>query len=92
VIHDAARAQPEAFAASYRFPRDVVAATLVRLLSARALAFRDSAVLARALDAFSSGKGDFADYVVAAHAREAGCAEVATFDRVLLRERGFVRP
>ena len=77
---------------AYRFPRGVVVRTLERLLAARALAFRDSAALARSVEAFSRGKGDFADYVILAHAREAGCDAVATFDRVLLKEERFVRP
>jgi predicted nucleic-acid-binding protein len=77
--------------AAYRFPRGIVVRTLGRLLAARALSFRDSAAVARALDAFARGKGDFADYVILAHAREAGCEGVATFDRALLREDHFVR-
>lgn len=76
----------------YRFPRGVVVRTLERLLAVRALAFRDSAALARSVEAFSRGKGDFADYVILAHAREAGCDAVATFDRALLKEERFVRP
>lgn len=78
--------------AAYRFPRATVAETLVRLLAARSLAYRDSAALARAVESFTFGKGDFADYVVLAHARAAGCESVATFDRVLTKEAGFVAP
>jgi len=77
---------------AYHFPRGVVVRTLERLLAAKALAFRDSAALARSVEAFSRGKGDFADYVILAHAREAGCEVVATFDRALLKEERFVRP
>ncbi|HEY6004036.1 MAG TPA: type II toxin-antitoxin system VapC family toxin [Anaeromyxobacter sp.] len=77
---------------AYRFPRGTVVQTLERLLTASVLAFRDSAALARSVEAFSRGKGDFADYVILAHAREAGCDAVATFDRALLREGHFVRP
>lgn len=77
---------------AYRFPRGVVVRTLERILAARALAFRDSAALARSIEAFSRGKGDLADYVILAHAREAGCDAVATFDRALLKEERFVRP
>ena len=43
-----------------------------------------------ALDAYEAGKGDFADYLIREHARAADCEHVATFDRVQLRERGFV--
>ncbi len=77
---------------AYRFARPIVVQTLRRLLAARALAFRDSAALARAVEAFAGGKGDFADYVILVHAREAGCDRVATFDRALPREGQFVAP
>lgn len=78
--------------AAYRFSRPVIAQTLGRLLLARALTFRDSSALARAVDGFAKGKGDFADYVILAHARAARCENVATFDRALLKEAHFVRP
>ena len=78
--------------AGYRFSRAVVAQTLRRLLTARVLAFRDSAALVRAVDAFAAGRGDFADYVILAHARDAGCTAVATFDQALLKEEPFTRP
>jgi len=45
-----------------------------------------------ALDGYEAGKGDFADYLVREHARAADCESVATFDRVLVKERGFVAP
>jgi predicted nucleic-acid-binding protein len=76
----------------YRFERSVIVETVRRLLASRALAFRDSSALVRALDAFAAGKGDFADHVILAHARAAGCSSVVTFDRQLLREQGFAPP
>lgn len=78
--------------AAYRFGRTVVVDTLRRLLGARALAFRDSVSLTGAVEAFAAGRGDFADYVILGHARQAGCEAIATFDRALLREDHFVRP
>jgi predicted nucleic-acid-binding protein len=44
------------------------------------------------LEGFVAGKGNFADYVIKEHARAAGCDGVATFDRALLKEEGFVAP
>ena len=79
-------------ARAYSFSRDVLAAALRRLLSARQLTFADADVLDRALTSYGSGRGDFADYVIREHAREAGCRSVATFDRALLKEDGFERP
>ena len=62
------------------------------LFNAAHLTFRDADGLMRALAVFVDGKGDFADYVIQEHARAAGCAGVATFDRTLLKETGFVAP
>ncbi|MES2176655.1 MAG: type II toxin-antitoxin system VapC family toxin [Gemmatimonadota bacterium] len=75
---------------SYRVGRKEVASVLRNLFRARHLRFRAADELIRALDAFETGKGDFADYLIREHARAAECDTVATFDRALLRERGFV--
>lgn len=77
---------------SYRVRRVQIAATLRELLRARHLAFAAPDVLARAIDTFDRGKGDFADYLIRAHALAAGCEQVASFDRILLREGNFVAP
>jgi len=45
-----------------------------------------------ALSAYSAGKGDFADYLLREQAREAGCRAVATFDKALLKDAGFIEP
>ena len=77
---------------SYQVSRAEVASVLNRLLHARHLTFSSPDLLVRALAAFASGKGDFADYVIHEHAVAAGCSAVATFDRALLKESGFRRP
>ena len=77
---------------AYQVSRAEVGDILGQLLKATHLSFRDVDGLARALDGFSAGKGDFADYVIKEHARAAGCERVATFDRALLKEEGFVAP
>ncbi|HEX5437264.1 MAG TPA: type II toxin-antitoxin system VapC family toxin [Gemmatimonadaceae bacterium] len=79
-------------AGSYRVPRADILAVLRDLLRARHLAFASPDQLTRALDAFSKGRGDFADYLIREHARTAGCDTVVTFEQALLHERGFVRP
>ena len=78
--------------AAYQVPRAEVGGTLGRLLMAAHLRFDDVDHLSRALAAFVSGKGDFADYVIREDARAAGCERVATFDRVLLKESAFIAP
>jgi predicted nucleic-acid-binding protein len=75
---------------AYQVPRGEIGETFGRLLMAAHLRYDDADRLSRALDAFLTGKGDFADYLIREEARGAGCDQVATFDRVLLKERAFV--
>ena len=77
---------------AYRVARADVVALLRRLLSARELAFDAGDEVRRAVEAFASGPGDFADYLIREHAHRAGYAQVATFDRALLRAPGFIAP
>jgi len=76
----------------YELSRVDVATALRDLLRARHLAFTAPDRLGRALDAYERAAGDFADYLIREHARDAGYQEVATFDRTLLKEAGFVAP
>jgi predicted nucleic-acid-binding protein len=75
---------------AYKVGRKEIAAVLRNLFRARHLSFGTVEQLIRALDAYESGKGDFSDYLIREHAHAADCDIVATFDRVLQRERGFV--
>jgi predicted nucleic-acid-binding protein len=76
---------------SYRFSRSEIAGVLGDLLRGRGVVFDSSDALARALQAYVAGKGDFADYLIREHAQAAGADTVATFDRALLKEEGFSR-
>ncbi len=78
--------------ASYSVQRPQVVETLRKLLQARHLRYRDPDLLERALAAYQSGKGDFADYLIRELARQVGCTTVTTFDKALLREAGFKAP
>ena len=77
-------------AISYRVGRADIASLLRDLFRAKHLRYSAVDQLVRALDAYESGKGDFADYLVREHARAAECDAVATFDKALLREKGFL--
>jgi predicted nucleic-acid-binding protein len=77
---------------SYGVARTEIATTLRQLLRAKHLGFQAPDILVRALEAFAMGGGDFADYLIREHARAAGYEKVATFDRALLREDGFIAP
>jgi predicted nucleic-acid-binding protein len=75
---------------SYKVRRGEVTQILGRLLRARHLVFSSVERLSRALESHGSGRGDFADYLIREHSRAFGCEAVATFDRKLLKEPGFV--
>jgi predicted nucleic-acid-binding protein len=77
-------------AISYRVGRAEIATLLRDVFRARHLRFSAADQLVRALDAYETGRGDFADYLVREHARAAECDAVATFDKALLKETGFV--
>ena len=76
----------------YKLPKDEIIDILRRLLLARQLTFGDVDTLSRALDGFTWGKGDFADYLIRESAKAAGCDLVAKFDKALLKESGFSAP
>lgn len=78
--------------AAYRVKRAAVITILRQLLRAKHLYFAAPDLIARALDAFAAGRGDFADYLIREQARAAGCNDVATFDLALLGEPGFREP
>lgn len=75
---------------SYKIKRAEIGASLSRLIRARHLAFSSVERLSRTLESYTSGRGDFADYLIRETAKEAGCEAVATFDGDLLKEPGFV--
>ncbi|HET7621304.1 MAG TPA: type II toxin-antitoxin system VapC family toxin [Gemmatimonadaceae bacterium] len=77
---------------AYRVKKSGILAILRDLLRARQLVFATPDSLSRALAAYSSGRGDFADYLIREHARSAGCDQTATFDQALLEERDFTEP
>lgn len=76
----------------YKFKRVEIRQGLENFLHSRQLTFTSMDRLLRALDAFGSGLGDFADYVIREHARHEGCEAVVTFDGDLLKEPGFLAP
>lgn len=77
---------------TYRVPRQTLRAILSQLVKSKHLAFESPEGVGRAVAAFESGRGDFADYLIRERAREAGCEAVVTFDRDILREDGFRAP
>lgn len=76
----------------YKVRRPEIIQVLGNLMKARHLVFGSIERLARALEAYRSGRGDFADYVIQEDSRDFGCEAVATFDGDLLKEPGFISP
>lgn len=72
-----------------KLAREEIAEVLDRLLRTELMVVSDAAAVERALAAYRSGLGDFADYLIREQARAAGAAEVMTFDRALRGESGF---
>ncbi len=79
-------------ARAYGVPKPELIAIFRKLLAGEQFAFVSLEVLTAAVDAWERGKGNFSDYLVRGQAEAHGCDRVATFDKALLRERGFVGP
>lgn len=77
---------------SYKVPRAKVVAVLRQLLQARQLKILAKDLVARAVDSYEAGRGDFADYLIREQALVAGADAVATFDRELRDDDGFTEP
>lgn len=75
---------------SYRFQRAEILTALGLLLRSQQLAFASRERIFRAVDAYRAGRGDFADYMIRSQAVEFGCRLVATFERALQKEDGFI--
>lgn len=69
--------------------RPDIAGAIDQLLRTELIVVADSGIVDRALAAYRTGNGDFADYVIREQARASGATEVATFDRILKGEDGF---
>ncbi len=74
---------------AYGFDKATIVTTLQRLLDTAQLVVEHADVMRKALDDYSRGPGDFADYVIGWQNRESGCTETVTFDRALRRSRLF---
>ncbi len=67
--------------AAYKTPKAQVIEILSAVFAMPGMTLTDSALVAEALTLASSTGSEFADAYIAASARAAGCAGVATFDR-----------
>jgi predicted nucleic-acid-binding protein len=76
--------------AGYRFGKAAIVNALDRIVATALFSFDDRDLLRRAVDAYRSGGGDFADYVIGFRNARAGCAHTVTLDRALRGEPAFV--
>jgi predicted nucleic-acid-binding protein len=72
-----------------KLARAEIVRALEQLLATELMVVADAAVVERALDAYRSGAGDFADYLIREQAHANDAREVVTFDRALKGETGF---
>ena len=75
-------------AAAYQGPRAGLIAALEGLLGLPLLRIEDADRVGACLAAMKKGTGDFADLMILAAARDAGCDTLYTFDRKLARQDG----
>ena len=69
--------------------REQVAEVFDRLLRLDFLVIEQRETVASAVACFRSTRADFADCLIAASARRAGCERLVTFDRVAARDAGM---
>lgn len=73
----------------YRFPREQLAGAIHTLVSSKDLVLESEAAVRQALAQYRNGKADFADCLISASARAAGCARTVTFDQIAARDAGM---
>ncbi len=66
-----------------------VSAVLEKLLSLDSVIVEQAEMVASAVRQFRSTRADFADCLIAASARAAGCSRMLTFDRIAARDAGM---
>jgi predicted nucleic-acid-binding protein len=74
---------------TYRFSPGEIARAIESMLRAEPLWVDRRAEVVEALGAFQTRQGSFADALIAALARRAGCSHVVTFDKQAARLPGF---
>jgi predicted nucleic-acid-binding protein len=74
---------------AYKVSKADVVMTLEKLLTTRQFTIGDRDHVRHALNAYRAGRADFADYLIGALSRDAGCDVTATFDRRLRDNSAF---
>lgn len=74
---------------SYGFDKPALVSTMEQLLQTVELTVEGRDLVGEAVSEFAKGKAGFADALIGARNRAAGCAVTATFDRALRGNRSF---
>jgi predicted nucleic-acid-binding protein len=69
--------------------RDAVAQIIAELLTRETIVVERAETIEKALLRYRRGRADFADCLIAASARAAGCSRTVTFDRIAARDAGM---
>lgn len=77
---------------AYRFDRSDITPVLQQLRRVGHLEIEAPDEVQRAVESYASGRGDFADYLIAEKSVTNGCSSVVTFDRALLADTRFKAP
>jgi predicted nucleic-acid-binding protein len=72
-----------------KLDRKAIATMLSSLLVVDSLVVEQADVLEEALRRYRNTKADFADCLIAASARAAGCSRIVTFDQIAARDAGM---
>ncbi len=75
----------------YKYRKPDILRVLMSLLDATDFLFESEDEIEPVIHAYRIGRGDFADYLIEAKCKIAGCKALATLDKALLREAGFLR-
>lgn len=73
----------------HRARREAIADLFDQLLNLEIIVVERAEVVALAANIYRRGRADFADCLIAASARAAGCTKTVTFDRIAARDAGM---
>jgi predicted nucleic-acid-binding protein len=71
---------------SMRLPKPMVCNALDRVLILDSIVVEQHSIVSAAVQQYRSTRADFADCLIAASARAAGCNKTVTFDRIAARD------
>jgi predicted nucleic-acid-binding protein len=74
---------------TYKRKQHSITQVVEHLLASDDIALEQEEFVSRALALYRTGKADFADCLIAAAAKAAGCTRIVTFDRIAAHDAGM---